>query len=134
MFDLGMQEILVIFVVSLLLFGPKNMPEVAKNIGKFIRYFRKMFDQIKEQINDEIQEDTTPLKEEFDKINKDFLKSVQEFHSEHKPFEYPSVDSIIKKPEATPPTSHPDTTNQESSDTTAKPHQDTHSETKTENK
>ncbi|NIR25464.1 MAG: twin-arginine translocase TatA/TatE family subunit, partial [Gammaproteobacteria bacterium] len=34
MFDLGIQELVVIFVVALLVFGPKRLPELARTMGK----------------------------------------------------------------------------------------------------
>ena len=39
--NLGLPEMLVIFAVALLLFGPKRLPELAKNLGKGIRDFKK---------------------------------------------------------------------------------------------
>ena len=40
MFGLGMQELLVIFLIVFLLFGAKNLPEIAKGLGKSIREFK----------------------------------------------------------------------------------------------
>jgi len=37
---LGWQEILIIFIVLLLLFGGKRLPELAKGLGKAVREFR----------------------------------------------------------------------------------------------
>ncbi len=34
MFDLGMQELIIIFIVALLVFGPKRLPELGKTLGK----------------------------------------------------------------------------------------------------
>ncbi|RMD59266.1 MAG: twin-arginine translocase TatA/TatE family subunit [Nitrospirae bacterium] len=36
MFDLGMQELIIIFVVALIVFGPKRLPELARELGKGI--------------------------------------------------------------------------------------------------
>src|SRR5436190_1693447 len=41
MFGLGMGELLVIFVVALLVLGPKRLPDVATGLGKAIRDFRR---------------------------------------------------------------------------------------------
>lgn len=39
--NLGMQEILVIGLIALLLFGPKKLPELGKSMGDAIRGFKK---------------------------------------------------------------------------------------------
>lgn len=41
MFGIGMQEILIILVIGLLLFGANKLPEVGSGLGKAIRNFRR---------------------------------------------------------------------------------------------
>ncbi len=38
--SLGFQEVLVVVVVALLIFGPERLPELARNAGKFLARFR----------------------------------------------------------------------------------------------
>ena len=40
MFGLGMQELVVIFLIVFLLFGAKNLPEIAQGLGKGIKEFK----------------------------------------------------------------------------------------------
>jgi len=41
MFGIGMQELLVILVVGLVLFGSNKLPEVGSGLGKAIRNFKR---------------------------------------------------------------------------------------------
>jgi Tat protein translocase TatB subunit len=41
MFGIGMPELLVIFVVALVVLGPKRLPEVARTLGKAMAEFRR---------------------------------------------------------------------------------------------
>lgn len=48
MFNLGMGEIIVIFIVALFVFGPGKPPEVSRALGKSIREFRKAMNTVVE--------------------------------------------------------------------------------------
>ncbi len=39
--DIGLPELLVIFIIVLVLFGPGKLPEVGKSIGETLRGFKK---------------------------------------------------------------------------------------------
>jgi len=41
MFGLGLQELVVIFLIIFLLFGAKRLPEIANSLGRAIREFKK---------------------------------------------------------------------------------------------
>ena len=41
MFGLGMQELLIILIIVLVLFGGSRLPEIGKGIGQAIRNFKK---------------------------------------------------------------------------------------------
>ena len=44
MFDIGLQEMLVIGILALLVFGPSKMPELGRMVGRALREFRRASD------------------------------------------------------------------------------------------
>jgi TatA/E family protein of Tat protein translocase len=64
--SIGVPELIIIFAIALLIFGPKKLPEVGRSIGRALREFRKTSDEIKGKIEEEIQA------EEFKEMKKDF--------------------------------------------------------------
>ncbi len=51
MFGIGASEIIVIFVVALLVFGPKRLPEIARNIGRVFAEFRRTANDLQSHLN-----------------------------------------------------------------------------------
>ena len=68
MFGLGMQELIIILVIVLVLFGAKRLPELASGMGKAIKNFKKATNE-----PDEI--DVTPKKNVEGEAKKDEEKS-----------------------------------------------------------
>ena len=56
MFGLGGGEMAVLFLLILLVFGPSQIPKMAKGLGQAMREFRKA----QREINDEIHRDEPP--------------------------------------------------------------------------
>ena len=67
------QEIFVILLVVLLLFGANKIPEIARGLGKGMREFKKATDDIKREMNDH----TNDLKKDFKDLN-DEIKNTKE--------------------------------------------------------
>jgi sec-independent protein translocase protein TatB len=65
MFDLGFQELIVIFIVALLVFGPKKLPELAKNLGKGVGQLRKAMFDLKSEVEQEIEETEGTIKHDL---------------------------------------------------------------------
>ncbi len=55
--NLGMQEILVIFVVALLVFGPRKLPEIGKSLGKGLAEFKKASNELRQTWEEEVRLD-----------------------------------------------------------------------------
>jgi len=50
MFDIGLQEMLVIGVLALLVFGPTKLPELGRMIGRAMREFRRASDEFRNTV------------------------------------------------------------------------------------
>ena len=53
MLGLGMQEILVIALIILLLFGGKKIPELMKGLGKGVKSFKEGMNEVTEEVKSE---------------------------------------------------------------------------------
>jgi len=49
-----MPDILFILVLALVIFGPKKLPEVARQVAKFMAQFRMMRDDLRRQVQSEL--------------------------------------------------------------------------------
>jgi sec-independent protein translocase protein TatA len=54
--SIGMPELILIFVVALLVFGPKKLPEIGKSIGKGLLEFKKASEDLKKTIEQEMDQ------------------------------------------------------------------------------
>jgi sec-independent protein translocase protein TatB len=57
MFDFGFQELVVIFVVALVVLGPRRMQQLATTVGRWLGKARAMARQFREQLENEINVD-----------------------------------------------------------------------------
>ena len=68
--SLGVPELLLIFAVILIVFGPRRIPEIGRTLGKALGEFRKATDDLKNTIErevrlEELKQIQTPTLEEF---------------------------------------------------------------------
>jgi TatA/E family protein of Tat protein translocase len=73
--SIGPAELILIFVIALLVFGPKKLPEIGRSVGKALREFKKTSDEIKGRIEEEIE--ASELKD----IRKDIQSGVDDLRS-----------------------------------------------------
>jgi sec-independent protein translocase protein TatA len=56
MFGLGIPELIVIFVIALVVFGPKKLPDLGKSIGRAMAEFKKASEEFQESVRSEMKE------------------------------------------------------------------------------
>ena len=61
MFNLGPLELVAIFVVALLVFGPDKLPEMGRQVGKAVREFRKFQASMQGQVREVLDPITGPI-------------------------------------------------------------------------
>ncbi|NDC38403.1 MAG: twin-arginine translocase subunit TatB [Proteobacteria bacterium] len=71
---LDLSEILIIMVVALIVFGPDNLPEIARELGKWMGQMRRTADSVRREFYNELY---PPAQE----LRRDFLESSQELRA-----------------------------------------------------
>jgi sec-independent protein translocase protein TatA len=56
---LGLPELLLIFAVALIVFGPRRLPEIGKTLGKALNEFKKASEELKNTIEREVRVEET---------------------------------------------------------------------------
>ncbi len=82
--NIGFPEMLFIFVVALLVFGPKKLPELGRSLGKGIAEFRRASAELRNSLEREIQsiEQETKSTEQENKSTEQETKATEQ-HEYH---------------------------------------------------
>jgi TatA/E family protein of Tat protein translocase len=70
----GFGEIIFLFFIALVIFGPKKLPELGKTLGKGLREFRRATDDLKSNWEEHVRDAESPvqdLKQTFSEVKKD---------------------------------------------------------------
>ena len=70
--NLGMSEMIVIFVLALLIFGPKKLPELGKTLGKALTEFRRASSELKSTFDREMNN----LERETESTTKEIVSGI----------------------------------------------------------
>ncbi len=95
--NLGMSEMIFIFILALLIFGPRKLPEIAREVGKFMAEFKRAGNDFRNQIETEIQ--NLELEEQ---IKKDAERREAAMHeAEQKRLEAQGQGELFESPAGT---------------------------------
>lgn len=67
MWNLGFPELVVIFIVALVVFGPRKLPDLGRSLGKGLAEFKKASTELRRTWEEEVRSEEDELK----KIQKD---------------------------------------------------------------
>jgi TatA/E family protein of Tat protein translocase len=56
---IGMQELIIIFVIALIVFGPRKLPQLGKSLGRSIAEFKRASNELRNTLEDEIRVEET---------------------------------------------------------------------------
>jgi TatA/E family protein of Tat protein translocase len=78
MFGLGVGEVLIILVIAFLLFGPKQLPEVGRQVGKAFKGFKDVTEDLRKSVEPELN----LIQQEVKMAEQDFQASLKETEEE----------------------------------------------------
>jgi len=87
MFGLGAGEILIILVLAFLLFGPKQLPEIGRQVGKAVKGLKETADDLRKSVEPEVN----LIQQEVKMVEQDLEASMKEAEEE--------VNAITSKPD-----------------------------------
>ena len=78
MFGLGAGEILIILIIAFLLFGPKQLPEIGRQLGKAVKGFKETADDLRKTVEPEVN----LIQQEVKMVEQDLEASLKEAEEE----------------------------------------------------
>ena len=67
MFNIGFAELILILLIAFVVVGPKDLPKVARALGRFVKYVRNMIEEVKRESGlDQVENELKTLEKKVD--------------------------------------------------------------------
>ena len=76
--NIGAPELIIILVIAFLLFGPKQLPEVGRQVGKAVKGFKETAEDLRKSVEPELN----MIQQEVKMVEQDFQASMKEAEEE----------------------------------------------------
>jgi len=53
--SIGMPELIIIFVIALIIFGPRKLPELGRSLGRSLSEFKRASNELRQTLDEEIR-------------------------------------------------------------------------------
>lgn len=85
--SIGMPELIIIFVIALIIFGPRKLPDLGKSLGKSLAEFKRASNDLKNTLEEEIrlEEQRTAVEKEKKVAEKVATTTPLPAHEEEEP-------------------------------------------------
>jgi len=82
---LGIPELIMIFIVALVVFGPKKLPELGKSLGRGLREFNKAKNELKATWDEQIREAENSIQTAKETIHEPVRETIAAVNSVNEP-------------------------------------------------
>ena len=67
MFNIGFAELLLILLIAFVVVGPKDLPKIARALGRFVKYVRNIIEEVKRESGlDEVEKELKTMEKKID--------------------------------------------------------------------
>ncbi len=76
MFGIGVQEMVLVGVLFLVIFGPRKLPDMARDLGRFVSEARRSVEEFKEDLVSEEVDGREPRKDRGPEVSRELEQSI----------------------------------------------------------
>lgn len=100
MFNIGFSEFVIIGILALIFIGPKQLPDLARAIGRMMSDFQRATDDVKKSLIEVRDESINPITEIRDELRKDLHTTSQGFHNYMDDIKHTTMSEVSAPKEA----------------------------------